>query len=207
MIFLKKLTYFILIYLYTLCAVANGYDNEHYFDLIKSISKIDDPVSQIIKLQNALDSTKNEYRRFILFSLIMKSAIRSRDDNKIILYANRLNNIAGKHKDDWNYSNAIHDLNTGLGLSAFRKGDINKAKEYLIVSGKVYGSPQLNSYGPSMDLARLILNLGEVEIVIEYLELCKLFWKGDKGKLVEWIDVIRSGATPDFGWHGYVFEK
>jgi hypothetical protein len=57
----------------------------------------------------------------------------------------------------------------------------------------------LNSFGPSMILAREMLEAGERETVLEYLRLCRSFWKADEGRLERWTQEIKAGRTPDFG--------
>jgi len=61
------------------------------------------------------------------------------------------------------------------------------------------GSPQLNSFGPSMSFAREMLEVGEREPVLEYLNLCRSFWKADQGRLNRWTQEIKEGRIPDFG--------
>lgn len=105
----------------------------------------------------------------------------------------------------WNYSNIIHDANTILGRVAIQKNDVKKAKEHLIKSAEISGSPQLNSFGPSYILARELLQLGEKGIVLDYLDLVAKFWAkpGHRSspekiqKLKKWIDEINSGKIPN----------
>ena len=40
---------------------------------------------------------------------------------------------------------------------------------------------------------------GERDVVIQYLELCRKFWKMHDGRLDQWIQEIKGGKTPDFG--------
>ncbi len=67
---------------------------------------------------------------------------------------------AERYHSDWNYGNAIHDGNQFLGLVRLRQGDIEAAKEHLLAAGLSPGSPQLDSFGPSMVLARELLERG-----------------------------------------------
>ncbi len=76
----------------------------------------------------------------------------------------------------WNYGNVIHEANTILGRVSLRENDPEKAKHYLLESGKTPGSPQLNSFGPSFMLARELLEKGEKDVVIKYLDLVAVFW-------------------------------
>ena len=83
--------------------------------------------------------------------------------------------VHGQEKD-WNYGNVIHDANLILGRVALKKGNIEKAKYYLLEAGKTPGSPQLNSFGPSFILARELLEKGGKSTVLEYLDLVSKFW-------------------------------
>jgi tetratricopeptide (TPR) repeat protein len=100
---------------------------------------------------------------------------------------------------NWNYGNAIQAANIVLGRVALRQGEIDDAKDYLLKAGHTPGSPQLNTFGPDMTLARDLLKLGEKDVVLEYFGLCEKFWKMDNGKLDQWGAEVKSGQTPEFG--------
>jgi hypothetical protein len=85
------------------------------------------------------------------------------------------------------------------GLVALRSGNVEQAAKDLIEAGKTTGSPQLDSFGPNMILASELLDKGQRDAVLEYLSLCKNFWKLGGARLDGWIDVIKSGGKPDFG--------
>jgi hypothetical protein len=104
-----------------------------------------------------------------------------------------------KYKTDWNYGNAVQDANLVLGRLAVREGKLEAAKKYLLASGKSHGSPQMNSFGPNMALAEDLLKKGERDTVLEYLMLCRRFWKMDNGKLDQWTQEVMAGKTPYFG--------
>lgn len=110
-----------------------------------------------------------------------------------------LNEIIPNFKHDWNYGNAIHKVNIVQGRIALKEGKISEAKEFLLGAGKTVVSPQLNTFGPNMTLAKELLLEGEKTIVIEYLELCKNFWEMDRGKIEVWKRTIREGRIPNFG--------
>lgn len=115
-----------------------------------------------------------------------------------------------KDPNSWNYGNVIFQANTVLGRVALRENNLEKAGEYLIRSGKTPGSPQLNSFGPSFVLARELLEKGQKETVIAYLDLVAVFWanpdktlpkykKWTEEKallLTKWKQEIRDGRTP-----------
>jgi len=73
------------------------------------------------------------------------------------------------------------------------------AKKYLLKAGKMPGSPQLDSYGPNMTLAKELLEKGEREVVIEYFQMCASFWDDDIDRLKNWMSIVQEGGIPDFG--------
>jgi hypothetical protein len=95
--------------------------------------------------------------------------------------------------------NAIHYSHLVLGRVALREGNLEVAKVHLIESGKTTGSPNLGSFGPNMSLAKEVLENGEREAVLEYLELCSVFWKSGSEMLTEWKGQIHQGKIPEFG--------
>jgi hypothetical protein len=98
-----------------------------------------------------------------------------------------------------NDGNAIHHANLILGRLAFREGDVERAKQYLIASGKSKGSPQLDSFGPNMSLAKELLEHGEQETVLRYFDLCRVFWNLHGDLLNQWTQEVRAGKIPEFG--------
>jgi beta-lactamase regulating signal transducer with metallopeptidase domain/tetratricopeptide (TPR) repeat protein len=99
-------------------------------------------------------------------------------------------------KKNWNYGNLIYYGNFTLGRIALKEGKIDDAEKYLLEAGKTSGSPQLNSFGPNMTLAKSLLEKGRKECVVTFLESCSKFW--NKDKCAAWIKQIKSGETPDF---------
>lgn len=100
---------------------------------------------------------------------------------------------------DWNYGNVFHKLMTLSGLQALiKEDDLALAKSCLIMSSQIQGSPQLNSFGPNMLLAKSLLDRGEFETVELYLEQCKSFWEMGTTTLDNWIGEVRAHKIPDF---------
>jgi hypothetical protein len=111
--------------------------------------------------------------------------------------------LAASFEDNWNYGNAIHFGNTVLGLLALVDDDTCVAIEHLRKSGETSGSPQLNSFGPTMHLARELMRKGESAAVAEYLEQCRRFWKMGSAWLDIWQEKVARGAVPTFFMHLY----
>jgi hypothetical protein len=123
--------------------------------------------------------------------------------------------LAREFRDDWNYGNAIHDANSLLGLCSLERGDVEAAKDYLLKAGSTPGSPQLNTFGPRMVLAREMVHARELGTVLAYLDLVARFWcretdprfkrqpsfvamKAENRRwLKQWKSDVRRGIVPD----------
>jgi hypothetical protein len=81
-----------------------------------------------------------------------------------------------------NDGDVIHEANTILGRVALRQNDLELAKQYLLKSGKTPGSAVLKSFGPSFILARELLEKGQKDVVLDYLNLVAGFW-GNKEEM------------------------
>jgi tetratricopeptide (TPR) repeat protein len=126
-------------------------------------------------------------------------AFATNDYEKAELVATRLVAIATEHHDGRSdYGDGIHDGNSILGRIAVRRGDISAAKTFLWKASQSLGSPSLNSFGPDMDLAQDLLEIGERKSVIDYLWACHRFWNGLFGTIptLLWILFIRAGCKP-----------
>ena len=92
----------------------------------------------------------------------------------------------------------IHIGNTVLGRVALRKGDLSEARSRLLASGQISTpSPVLESFGPEMSLSNELLEKGESETVLKYLDLCEVFWKSGGRVLKRWREAIEAGKKPD----------
>ena len=104
---------------------------------------------------------------------------------------------AADHPGRSDSGDAVHAGHHILGFVACREGDYTKASEHLMSSVRGVWSPVLASFGPRMDLARILLDRGAVDAVLEYLALCSSFWR-DRGRLARWTTDIREGRIPTF---------
>jgi hypothetical protein len=105
--------------------------------------------------------------------------------------------LANVYKCNWNYGNAIHDSYRILGLISLRNGNIEEAADFLSKAGKSTGSPQLDTFGPELDLADKLLAAGKDKEVISYLSDIKKFWEMDNGRIDRWIAEIERGNEPE----------
>lgn len=112
---------------------------------------------------------------------------------------NEIKNLLPTFTRNWNYGNAVHNMNIVAGRIALQKGNIEEAKNQLILAGQTNGSPQLNSFGPNMSLAKELLEKKESKVVLQYFDLCSRFWNNDFSKLNELKVTVQHGEIPNFG--------
>jgi len=134
--------------------------------------------------------------RFYRVEQIMKSAYLAGNDNQVISLATEYLTLASMYRCNWNYGNAVHDANRYLGLVSLRKGNMQQAANFLQLSGKTPGSPQLNSFGPDLDLANELLKRKQISPVTQYLTDIKVFWKDGRAQVDRWLAAIARGETP-----------
>ena len=145
-----------------------------------------------------LDAARNEADRFQTLGRAARNALEDGNAEKAEMLANELAQLAPKYAEDWNYGNAIQDANQVLGRIALANGDVAEASRRLLASADSRGSPQLNSFGPNVLLAKELLEKGETDVVIEYFNRCGTFWKEGKRELARWTSMVKSGKIPDF---------
>jgi hypothetical protein len=153
-------------------------------------------------LETALEklaASKTPQDRFYALNHAAKESFVVGNVEEARKYARELLALLPQFQGDWNYGNAIQDANLVLGRIAVLEGRMEEARQHLIDSGKSPGSPQMNSFGPNMSLARDLLEKGEKEVVLEYFELCRVFWQMHGGELDRWSQQVRDGRIPDFG--------
>jgi hypothetical protein len=157
------------------------------------------PQQRLDRATKKLAGAETQEQRFYALNEAAKESFvvgKTEDARK---YAQELMALLPKFQGNWNYGNAVQDANLVLGRIAVQEGHVDEAKRYLIAAGNSPGSPQMNSFGPNMSLAKDLLEKGEREIVLEYFELCRKFWKMDNGQLNDWSQEVKAGKIPNFG--------
>lgn len=108
--------------------------------------------------------------------------------------------IGGAQRDDAPIlGDELHHGHLVLGSIALARKDVDSAKRHLLLAAMTSGSAVLSTFGPNMALAKQLLELGERDVVLEYLRRCASFW--DRPQLAEWSASIQRGEVPDFGPH------
>lgn len=153
-----------------------------------------DPVKRMELLENILN--ENEYNRWAWLDNAAELAYEIEDYEKAKKYSLESISVSDKYRNDWNYGNSVHNSNMVLGRLSLKDGDTENAKEYLLKSAESKGSPQLDTFGPSLKLANELLLIGEQEVVLTYLKSISSFWEMDDGCISRWIKQIENNETP-----------
>lgn len=184
-----------------------------YMTTTKSLEAKTDAAEKALEQFEIAYKLSTEKRRDALLQSLAEMALAANKPKKASQYAEKM---LSKNRPGWNYGNNIHHGNIILGRIALASGDIEEAKKRLIQAGKTGGSPQLNSFGPTFILARELLEKGEKDVVLEYLDLVAKFWANpddlkssdsnrahvaqrNAEQLSEWRKQITEGRIPQAG--------
>lgn len=98
---------------------------------------------------------------------------------------------------------AVQRANTLLGRVALRSGNLAAGKQHLLDSCEPGAARDVSVSGPTMVLARELLEKGERDVVVQHLENCLPLWPRGESTLQNWIAEIKRGKTPNFGNLGF----
>jgi hypothetical protein len=116
-------------------------------------------------------------------------------------WAEEMSELIKVFPKNWNYGNVTYYQNWVFGMFAFDNGDLEKAKLFLNMAASTVGSPQLNSFGPNMKLARNLLMSGESETFLKFLDEIEIFWRHGKPWLEVWRNRVAQGLIPNCTMH------
>ena len=168
----------------------------------ESSETIQRAAEKALKLYEKAYTVAGKIRRDSLLEDLAKTAFEANQIDNARHYAELALKIT---HSGWSFGNRIHHGNLILGRIALREGNIEEAKNRLIAAGTTPGSPQLDSFGPNMALAKELLEKGEQDVVFKYFLICSNFWDSERArdKISKWSDQIKEGKIPDFRAHLY----
>ena len=138
--------------------------------------------------------------RTLLLPVLANLAFELEDAQAAKTYATQALDVAGQRSDIIEGiavgPQALHDANDVLGRVALRSGDVQLAKQYLLKAATTPGGGSISTVGPRMTLAQALLEHGERDVVLEYLENIKTSWNSGGRQLDHWIATIRKGKSP-----------
>lgn len=145
-----------------------------------------------------VSAASNEMERFQALCAALRKARKSSNPDDARELAEKLERLAPNYKGNSSYGSAIQDSNQVLGRIALSEGNLAEATKRLLASADSEGSPTMNSFGPNMTLAKELLQKGEKDVV-EYFDLCRVFWKRHAETLDRWTEDVKFGHMPNFG--------
>jgi tetratricopeptide (TPR) repeat protein len=98
---------------------------------------------------------------------------------------------------DPGYGEWIHEGHRILGHVALNGDKVDVAKAELLKAGKTEGSRSLESMGPQLTLAKALLEKGEKDAVLAYLERVHDLWPRGQEAVTKWIEQIKAGEKPE----------
>ncbi len=156
---------------------------------------------RLLRAATSLSELEKATTQEEVFYAIAQAAFGAYDLERFVqaeTIAQRALEVAQSFQEDWNYGNAMFAGHTVRGLLALRRGDVEQAVQALQASAENAGSPQLASFGPTMRLAKQLLELGKKEEVIAFLHQCLSFWTMGNTWVEVWEKKIRRGKVPNF---------
>ena len=150
---------------------------------------------------SALENAQSEAEAFVYLPRAAAAAFQLERFDDAKKFAEQALALVPSFSKDWNAGNAIHLGHTVLGLLALRWDDLEVAIDELIKSGDTPGLPQINSFGPTMHLAKELLKRRQTEPVLVCLKACHEFWKMGGTWLDLWEGKIAAGQMPNCFQH------
>lgn len=146
--------------------------------------------------EKALEREPDSNRRGPILEYACDVALEAAQAEAARTFANELLKIAASDPASWNTGNALYAGHVTLGRLALQENDLEGAKRHLLQAGKTPGSPQLNSFGPELQLAHDLLQRGERATVTEFLRAIAAFWEHGRTRTELWCFQIERGETP-----------
>jgi hypothetical protein len=153
-------------------------------------------------------SDERDRDRRDLLKVLSSAAVAANDLDAAESFATELILDFGQSVDSYEYGDSTHLGNVTLGRAQLRRGNIEKAKEYLLVAIRApLRQPKSSLFSIDMRLAKELYEKGVKAEVLEFLNLCiELQTKKARPKLYEdeiralklWQEQIEKGVKPSF---------
>jgi tetratricopeptide (TPR) repeat protein len=160
-------------------------------------------VSRAAESLDAVDAARTDEELFYALPEAAVAAYQLGDLGRAKELAEQLLAIAPSYRNNWNFGNAIHFGHSALGLIALEEDDVRRAMSELAKAGATPGSPQLDTFGPTMQLAKALLKRGESGAVLAYIESCRSFWRLGDTWLDLWQERVLAGKVPNCFLHAF----
>ncbi len=145
--------------------------------------------------EQAIGLTNDSVRSYSnLYEYASQSAWLVDRNDKATRWANAL--LKGARAGEWWFNNARHAAYTILGLVALDEGKLAEACKDLMLSAES-DAKATGVFMPSVTLAAALLDRGEKEVVVEYLDAQRELAQYQPERYAEMAAAIRGGGVPE----------
>jgi hypothetical protein len=110
---------------------------------------------------------------------------------------------AGKMlRDNPGSGDAIYAGNLILAQAALDNNDVESAKRHLLDAAATPGAKRIEQSGLDTSVMRVLLDRGEKDAVLEYLQRGRTLWPQGAQTIGRWENAIRAGRRPNFNTRG-----
>jgi hypothetical protein len=113
--------------------------------------------------------------------------------------SNYASKLIREHGDS---GDAIYAGNLILAQAALDTNDLAGAKRYLLAAAASPGSKAIEEKGLDTAVARVLLQKGEKDTVLEYLHRGRTLWPKGAQAITRWENAIKAGRQPNFNQRG-----
>ena len=153
---------------------------------------------QALATAEAAQSARTKTVAYLHLPYLARLAFVAGDFDKAKRYANEALSEAAQLRQPTVRTAATYGSHQVLGRILLRQQDLAGAKQELSASAETSGTPTERTFGPNMLFARELLQAGEPEAVLDFLEKVKPFWTPGVARINAWESAIRDGTIPDF---------
>ncbi len=158
-----------------------------------------DPREKARFLQKALDAAGSDGQQLRVLPNLANAEFEARDDAAAERDAQRLLELAQANpKARESRGSDSRGANRAGARSARSRQQTAGPGTRLLESARVRkSSPGLSTAGPKLTLAQDLIEAGERDVVLQYLDLCRAFWTNDQGKIDRYVKLVKSASAPD----------
>jgi hypothetical protein len=105
-------------------------------------------------------------------------------------------------RDHGDSGDVIYTGNLILAQAALDTNDLAGAKQHLLAAAATPGSKTIEQTGIDTTIARVLLERGEKDAVLEYLHRGRVLWPKGVPAITRWENAIKAGRKPNFNQRG-----
>lgn len=150
----------------------------------------------LVHLERALALESSRRSRLSILVKCAEAALGAGKPSEALRYADNAIELAAECPDEPHRPDFLHQAHVIRGCVAMESEDLVTARQELHAAGQQGDkrAPVLSSFGPDFHLAWMLLERGEQEVVLAYLDRCAAFW--NPTRISRWRAEIERGERP-----------